>query len=152
MLHRLSYPEGDYHDAEALLLTGDRHAADHHQGARQAGRRSTSRPAPLKTDNETGVPMKKVGELTVPATETPGNTVARIGNKTIDGGAIAPGGGKVVLRTYTDALEWDVTGGDVLAALKTKPRTTGLPNEPFGEAITYSAGRQVLLHRLRHER
>jgi hypothetical protein len=44
----------------------------------------------------------------------------------------------VALRTYTDALEWDVTNGDVLSALKGKPRTTGLPNEPFGEAISYS--------------
>ena len=56
----------------------------------------------------------------------------------------------MVLRTYTDALEWDVTDGDVLAALKTKPRVTGLPNEPFGEAITYSADGKTLLHGLRH--
>ena len=50
-------------------------------------------------------------------TTTAANTVAQIGNKTIDGAAIAPGGAKVALRTYTDALEWDVKNGDVLVDL-----------------------------------
>src|SRR3712207_6972861 len=57
------------------------------------------------------------------------------------------GGGKVVLRTYSDALEWDVSGGDVLAALTGKPRVTPLPDEPFGEAITYSRDGKSLLDR-----
>jgi hypothetical protein len=80
-----------------------------------------------------------VGELTLSGTTTSGPPIARIGNKTITGGAILAGGTKVVLRTYTDALEWDVKNGDVLGALKGKPRTTGLPDEKQGEAITYSA-------------
>ncbi|WP_354263934.1 hypothetical protein [Paractinoplanes tereljensis] len=138
VVHRVSFPDGDHHDAEALLLTGDNiPLIITKEIGKAAGIYQPS--AALKTNNETGVPLKKVGELSVNATETAGNPYARIGNKTIDGGAIAPGGGKVVLRTYTDALEWDVTGNDVLAALKGKPRTTGLPNETQGEAITYSA-------------
>jgi hypothetical protein len=138
VIHRLSYPDGDHHDAEALLLTGNNIPLIITKEIGKAA--SIYRPtAALKSNNETGVPMEKVGEITVTATETAGNPYARIGNKTIDGGAIAPGGGKVVLRTYTDALEWDVTNGDVLTALKGKPRTTGLPNETLGEAITYSA-------------
>ncbi|MCU7730013.1 hypothetical protein ODJ79_40395 [Actinoplanes sp. KI2] len=137
-LYRLQYPEGDFHDAEALLLTGN--------NTPLIVTKEIDRPAglyepasALVAGSEQGVPLKKVGTLTVSATETPANPLGRIGNKTIVGGAIAPGGGKVVLRTYTDALEWDVSGGDVLAALKNKPRTTGLPNETQGEAITYSA-------------
>ncbi|WP_246606181.1 hypothetical protein [Paractinoplanes toevensis] len=136
-VHRVSYPDGDHHDAEALLLTGDNIPLIITKEIGKAAAIYQPSTA-LKTNNETGVPLKKVGELTVNATETAGNPYARIGNKTIDGAAIAPGGSKVVLRTYTDALEWDVTGGDVLAALKGKPRTTGLPNETLGEAITYS--------------
>ncbi|MEU4241492.1 hypothetical protein [Actinoplanes sp. NPDC026619] len=138
-VHRVSFADGDHHDAEALLLTGDNiPLIITKEIGKPAGIYQPS--AALKTNNETGVPLKKVGELTVNATETAGNPYARIGNKTIDGGAIAPGGAKVALRTYTDALEWDVTGGDVLTALlKGKPRTTGLPNETLGEAITYSA-------------
>jgi hypothetical protein len=136
-IYRVKYPAGDYHDAEAMLLTGD--------GipliiTKEIGKANIYQPsAPLVANNDDPVPLKKVATLTVSATETDGTPIARIGNKSIDGGAIAPGGGKVVLRTYTDALEFDVQNNDVLAALKTKPRYTGLPNEPLGEAITYSA-------------
>jgi hypothetical protein len=137
-IYRIAYPEGDYHDAEALLLqNGTTPLLVTKELGKPASIYEPS--APLKANNETSTPLKKVGELQVSGTTTPSNTVAQIGNKTIDGGAVAPGGGKVALRTYTDALEWDVTNGDVLGALKNgKPRTTGLPNEPFGEAITYS--------------
>jgi hypothetical protein len=136
-VYRIAYPEGDYHDAEALLLqNGTTPLLVTKELGKPASIYEPS--APLKANNEDPTPLKKVGELTLSGTTTPSNTVAQIGNKTIDGGAIAPGGAKVALRTYTDALEWDVTNGDVLGALKGKPRTTGLPNEPFGEAITYS--------------
>jgi hypothetical protein len=137
-IHRVAYPAGDNHDAEALLLNGD--------GTPLIVTREFGKPAyvyqptkPLQTNNETGVPLKRVAQITVSATETPGSMYGRLGNKSISGGAVAPGGGKVVLRTYTDALEWDVTGGNVIAALQQKPRTTALPNEPSGEAITYTA-------------
>jgi hypothetical protein len=138
VLHRLSYPQGDYHDAEALLLNGD--------GTPLIVTKEVAKPAyiyqptrPLKNNNDEGVPLKRVGEITVSGTTTSGPPIARIGNKTITGGAILAGGTKVALRTYTDALEWDVKNGDVLGALKGKPRTTGLPDEKQGEAITYSA-------------
>ena len=137
-LYRMKYPTGDYHDAEALLITDG--------NTPLIITKEIDKPAnvyeptgALVANTEEGVPLKKVATLTVSATETPANPLGRIGNKTIVGGAMAPGGDKVVLRTYTDALEWDVTGGNVLAALKNKPRTTGLPNETQGEAITYSA-------------
>ncbi|AEV88032.2 Collagen alpha-4(VI) chain [Actinoplanes sp. SE50/110] len=136
VLHRLSYPSGDQHDAEALLLDGDGQPLI---VSKEIGAAHVYKPSgPLKDNNATGVPMTRVAELALPATETPGNAFARVFNKVITGGAMAPGDGKVVLRTYTDAWEYDVKGGDVLAALKTRPRTTGLPNEPFGEAISYS--------------
>jgi hypothetical protein len=138
VLHRVAYPQGDYHDAEALLLNGD--------GTPIIVTKEIGKPAyiyeptkALEKNNAVGVPLKRVGEITISGTETPSTPLGRIGNRTVSGGAVAPGGGKVALRTYTDALEWDVSGGDVLAALKTKPRITGLPNEPGGEAITYSA-------------
>ncbi len=136
-IHRLSYPDGDSHDAEALLFKPD--------GTPLIVTREFGKSAfiyqptgPLKANSTAGVPMERVGELTLPATETPGNQLARVGNRIITGGAVNRGATKVVLRTYTDAFEWDVAGGDVVAALKKEPRTTGLPNEPFGEAIGYS--------------
>ncbi|WP_285550361.1 WD40 repeat domain-containing protein [Actinoplanes regularis] len=136
VIHRLSYPDGDKHDAEALLLDGDGTPIIVTKELSNAYIYKPS--AALKNNNDTGVPLTKVGELSLSPTETKGNAFAMTFNRTVTGGSIAPGGGKVVLRTYTDAVEWDVKGGDVLAALKTKPRVTGLPNETFGEAISYS--------------
>jgi hypothetical protein len=137
-IHRLSYPAGERHDAEALLLGGD--------GTPIIVTKEVGRPAgvytptaALKTDNLTGVPLKRVGEVTVPPSTTSASAFARLGRGTIDGGAIAPGGDRVTLRTYTDALEWTVSGGDVLVAIQGKPRVTPLPDEPLGEAITYSS-------------
>jgi hypothetical protein len=137
VIHRLAYPAGDKHDSEALLLNGD--------GTPIIVTKEIGRPAgiytptgALKTNNLQGVPLQRVGELTVPPSTTPANELSRLGRGSIDGAAIAPGGGSVVLRTYTDALEWPVSGGDVLAAIKGKPRVTPLPNEQFGEAIAYS--------------
>jgi hypothetical protein len=136
-IHRLSYPSGERHDAEALLLNGD--------GTPIIVTKEVGKPAgiytptaALKTDNTEGVPLKKVGQLTVPPSDTSANTFSRLGRGTVDGGAIAPGGERVALRTYTDALEWTVSGGDVLAAIQGKPRVTPLPDEQLGEAITYS--------------
>jgi hypothetical protein len=136
-IHRLSYPTGERHDAEALLLNGDGTPIIITKEVGQPAGIYTPAAA-LKTDNVTGVPLRRVGELTAPPSTTSASAFARLGRGTIDGGAIAPGGGRVALRTYTDALEWTVSGGDVLAAIQGKPRVTPLPNEPLGEAITYS--------------
>jgi hypothetical protein len=137
-LHRLVYPNGEHHDSEALLLTGDDVPV---VVTKEAGKPAVMyEPAgALKSDNATGVPMKKVGEFRPPETNTAGTQFARLFRQTVTGGAIAPDGNKIVLRTYTDAYEWDVTNGDVVGAVKAKPRQTPLENEPFGEAITYSA-------------
>jgi hypothetical protein len=138
VIHRVKYPDKDKHDAEALIFDGDGTPliVTKEIGAPAGIYKPT---AALKKNNNTPVPLERVGEIKLSATETAGNPVARIGNKTVTGGAVSPDLTKVVLRTYTDALEWDVTGGDVLAALKKEPRTTGLPNEPLGEGIAYSS-------------
>ncbi|GAA2473750.1 hypothetical protein Ahu01nite_047490 [Winogradskya humida] len=137
-IHRLSYPDGDKHDAEALLLDGKGNpiiVTKEVTGAAQIYTPTTA----LKTNNKEGVPLKKVGTLELPRTDTSGTTFARLAQGVVTGGAVSPDGKKVVIRTYLDAFEWDVTNGDVVAALKATPRATGLPNEPFGEAISYSA-------------
>ncbi|GIE27196.1 hypothetical protein Ait01nite_002410 [Actinoplanes italicus] len=138
VIHRVKYPDKDKHDAEALIFDGD--------GTPLIVTKEVGAPAgvykpatALKKNSNTPVPLERVGEIKLSATETAGNPIARIGNKTITGGAVTENAGKVVLRTYTDALEWDVSGGDVIAALKKEPRTTGLPNEQLGEAIAYSS-------------
>ncbi|MDO3700510.1 hypothetical protein Q3W71_02305 [Micromonospora sp. C28SCA-DRY-2] len=135
-LHRLSYPEGKHHDAEALLINSD--------GSPLVITKVTSGKAKvftpdgkLKTGDTEPVPMKQVGEITLPktATENPFNTFGRVA---ITGAARSPDGTRVVLRTYADAFEYDVSNGDVLAAVTTgKPKVTPLA-DPFGEAIAYT--------------
>jgi len=61
-----------------------------------------------------------------------------LGRIAITGAARSPDGSKVVVRTYADAFEYDVTNGDIVDALTTgKPRVTPLA-DPFGEAISYT--------------
>ncbi|MFI7606303.1 hypothetical protein ACIBTV_14365 [Micromonospora sp. NPDC049366] len=138
VLHRLSYPDGP-HDAEALLVTGDGRPVivTKFSGALYA---PTTAPRPGAT-----VPLTRVGQVRLPATTT-SNPFGVLGRSAITGAATAPDGSRVVLRTYADAFEFDVTGGDVIAALTTgTPRTTALPDEPQGESITYDRdGRSVL--------
>jgi hypothetical protein len=84
------------------------------------------------------VPLKKVGTFTPERTGTP-NKLGPSGATVVTGGAVSPDGKKIVLRTYSDAYEWDVVGGDIAKTLTTgTPRITPLPDEEQGEAITYS--------------
>jgi hypothetical protein len=71
----------------------------------------------------------------VPLTRSP---IAVLGGDLATGGDVAPDGSRVVVRTYAQAFEWAVSGGDVVAALKGTPRVVDLPDEQQGEAIAYT--------------
>jgi len=139
-LYRLSYPDGT-HDAEALLVspagtpiivTKDPGAAGVYVPEKQMRATSTT-------------PLRKAGVFTVPATTT-SNPFSLLGRLVVTGGAVSPDGSRVVLRTYADAFEFDVTGGDIVKAITTtEPRIVALPDEPQGESITYSADGTALL-------
>ncbi|SCL33212.1 hypothetical protein GA0074692_3521 [Micromonospora pallida] len=135
-LHRVAYPEREPHDAEALLIGDDGKPLIITKEL--SGKSEIFTPtAALKTNNTEPVPMQKVGEITLPKTTTP-NLFQGQGRVAITGAARSPDGGRVVLRTYADAFEYDVTGGDIVAALtKGEPRVTPL-TDPFGEAISYT--------------
>jgi hypothetical protein len=134
VIHRLTYPDGP-HDAEALLLA----AEDTALVITKEAVPGIYRPArPLTPNTDDGVPLVKVGELRLPDTNT-SNPWSFVGRRLVTGAAKAPDGSRVVVRTYADAFEWDVPDGDVLKAITTgTPRITPLPDEPQGEAITYS--------------
>ncbi|MGC4870298.1 hypothetical protein ACLQ3B_33190 [Micromonospora sp. DT53] len=136
-LHRLSYPEAKPHDAEALLIGDDGKPLIITKVT--SGKAEIYTPsATLKSGDTDPVPMRKAGEITLPKTETE-NTLNTFGRIAITGASRAPDGTRVVLRTYADAFEFDVTGGDIVAALTTgKPRVTPLA-DPFGEAISYTS-------------
>ncbi|GAA5181609.1 hypothetical protein GCM10023322_16690 [Rugosimonospora acidiphila] len=93
---------------------------------------------PTAAPGSSTVPLRKVGQFTPQRTGTP-NKLGPDTASAVTGGAVSPDGKKVVLRTYSDAYEWDVTNGDIVKALTTgTPRITPLENEDQGEAITYS--------------
>ncbi|BFU42992.1 hypothetical protein [Krasilnikovia sp. MM14-A1004] len=133
-LYRLRYPDGA-HDAEGLFVDGDGIPV---VVTKDAGKSGLYKPAAaLKADSTDGVALRRVGEVTLPSSTT-ANPLGPIGRVVATGAAVSPDGTKVVIRTYADAFEWDVKGGDVVSALKGTPRQTPLPNEPFGESITYT--------------
>lgn len=136
VLHRVAYPERKPHDAEALLIGDDGKPLIITKTI--SGKAEIFTPAAtLKTGATEPVPMQKVGEVTLPKTNTP-NMLQGPGRVAITGAARSPDGLRVVLRTYADAFEYDVSGGDIVTALTTsEPRVTPLA-DPFGEAISYT--------------
>jgi hypothetical protein len=135
--YRFSYPEGAAFDAEAMIITP--------AGLPIFVTKDALEPAgiyvpvgALKT-GET-IALRKAGELRFPPTGTEGGPVGRVGQSVVTGGALSPDGSHVVLRTYTDAYEFAVTGGDVVSALTGgKKLRTPLPGERQGQSIAYSA-------------
>ncbi|MBO0870776.1 MAG: hypothetical protein J2P15_19650 [Micromonosporaceae bacterium] len=140
VLYRLTYPDGP-HDAEALVLAGD--------GTPVIATKDpfTTRlyqpDGPLRTDQP--VPMHSVGEFALPGTGT-SNPFGLAGRAVVTGGADSPDGSRVVLRTYADAFEFPVTGGDVVRAITTgTPVRIPLPDEPQGESVAYDSDGVSLL-------
>lgn len=139
-LYRLSYPDGP-HDAEALLLSGDGTPI---VVTKDPGTADIYTPATSLRAGAT-VALRQVGQFTIPNTTTR-NPFSVFGRALITGAAASPDGRRVVLRTYADAFEFDVTDGNVVAALTTgKPRAIALPDEPQGESIAYSTDGTTLL-------
>jgi hypothetical protein len=136
LIYRFSYPGGTQVDALAMVMNGN--------GTPVFVTKNTNGPAgvyvPAAALDPTGraVALKKAGQVTLKHTGT-SNPFGPVGSTTVTGGADSPDGTKVALRSYSDAYEWDVTGGDVAAAIVSgTPRITPLPDEAAGEAIAYS--------------
>jgi hypothetical protein len=139
-LYRLAYPDGA-HDAEALLLTSTGTPIVVTKAASAAALYVPD--SPLRAGQTTR--LRRAGAVSVPLTGT-SNPFSLPGRLLITGGAVSPDGQRVVLRTYADAFEFDVPGGDLVrAATGGTPRVVPLPDEPQGESIAYSADGTALL-------
>lgn len=144
VIYRFSYPDGAK-DAEALILDGDGTPII---VSREVGTARLYRPdgelTPSQGPQDT-VPLEQVGEFSPPDTGTP-HALGRLARQVVTGGANSPDGSRVVLRTLTDAFEFEVTDGDVVAAISSaEPTITPLPDEPQGEAIDYSPDGEYFL-------
>jgi hypothetical protein len=140
-IFRYTYPDGA-HDAEALLLAADDSPIIVTKDPLVAGVYVPTGPA---DPSGTPVPLRQVGTFTPTDTGTP-NGLGPVGDFLVTGGANAPDRGRVALRTYAAAYEWQVPDGDVVRAITTgTPRITPLPDEPQGEAIAYTPDGSALL-------
>jgi hypothetical protein len=63
----------------------------------------------------------------------------------ITSGDISPDGSRLVLRTYLEAFEWPLSGGDYATAFAAPPHKIALPPTPQGEAIAYTRDGASLL-------
>ncbi len=141
VLYHFVYPGATPHMAKAMVLDGDGRPIFITQPASGSGPAEMYEPAagPLATSSTVNTPLINVGSFTPEDTGTD-NKLEGPGRLLVTGGANSPDGTKVVLRTYSDAYEWTVTGGDVVKAIKTTtPLITPMPHEPQGEAISYTA-------------
>ncbi|HCT77635.1 MAG TPA: hypothetical protein DGT23_13795, partial [Micromonosporaceae bacterium] len=102
--YRLAYPEGQKHDAEALLIGSDGLPIIVTKPLSGPGKIFIASAAPDKTSTS-GVPLKAAGEVTLPKTQTE-NPMTVAGRTMITGAAMSPDKTRVVLRTYADAFEW----------------------------------------------
>lgn len=139
-LYRLTYPGGVKHDSTALLLTPDGKPVVVTKDARSAMLFVPS--GELKDGQQ--VELKEAGKFELKATDTPGGPIGPPGQVVATGAAMSSDGSKAVIRTYTDAYEWNVTDGDAVKAITGgAPLRTALPDEAAGEAITYKDGKFV---------
>jgi len=135
VIHRLAYPDGTARDAETLLMSPNGTPVI---VTKEPSGEVYVPSAALQADNKEGVKLKRVGTFTPEKTGTP-NHLLFIGSALITGGAVSPDGTKAVIRTMSDAYEFDVSNGDVAGAVTSgKYRITPLPNEPQGEGISYT--------------
>lgn len=156
--HRLRYPVRA-HDAEALVVepaTGRLViiTKEQVQGVPSSPASVVYR-ASGTTDANGEEPLEAVGVLNT----LPGAVTTPVGPGTLQptGAAVTADGRRVVVRSYTSALEWQVTGGDLAAAFAGVPEVVSLPATQQGEAVTYDGDDLVVttegvnapVHRLR---
>jgi hypothetical protein len=145
-LFRFRYPDGP-HDAEALLL--DRSGRPYIVTKEPLSSRVYTPAASPSSASPSGgrvTPLRKVATLSFPLTGTAGGPVGAASQLLVTGGAVAPDGSRLVLRTYTDAYLWTIPDGDVAAALREDPvRRIALPATEQGEAVTFTPDGRSLL-------
>jgi hypothetical protein len=140
VLHRMSYPDGA-HDAEALLVGGDGVPVVVTKDPMTAGLYVPA--AELRAGRTT--PLRRAGGFGIPGTGT-SNPFGFGGRLVVTGGGTSADGKRAVLRTYADAFVFDVPDGDLVRAISEgTPREVALPDEPQGEAVTFSPDGTALL-------
>jgi hypothetical protein len=135
VLYRFSFPANPVTIA-AMVMNGD--GTPVFVGQSTGGAANLYAPSGALDPAGNAVPLKQVGQFTPLKTGT-ANKLGGVGQSQVTDATNSPDGKKVVIRTYSDAYEFDVTNGDVVSAIsKTTAKVTPLPNEDGGVGITYS--------------
>lgn len=137
----LQYPDGP-RDAETLMA--DPSGRLYLVSKSPAGSTVYAAPHPLVAGKTNRLrPIGSIQFLFLPGGD--GGVRTQLRRLLATGGAISPDGKRLVIRTYADAYEWDLPGGDVAAGLKGKARRVPLPAMQQGEAIAYTRDGRGLL-------
>ena len=133
----LTYPKG-VHDVEAVLVGHDQHVV-------RVGKTEDESAPVFESDGAlrdgATLPLTLRGTITLSRPEG-----ARPGARLVTDGAVSPFGVNAVLRTYTNAWEYDVVDLDLAGALVDgDPRLVPLPASQQGEAVAYTSDGQALL-------
>lgn len=149
----LAYPDGP-HDAETLILPVDvRPVIVTKDLGGRSGVYTTDGPLPRTTASGSDPPtvLRRVGEVVVPPSDSPGGPAGPLGVGLLTGGALSPDGRVAALRTYTDAWLYPVAPGpggptaeDVVTALRAAPVRVPLAGEPQGEAVAFDVDGTLL--------
>ncbi|MEV6929271.1 hypothetical protein AB0M46_32940 [Dactylosporangium sp. NPDC051485] len=135
VIHRLAYPDGRARDAEALIMDEDGRPIII---TKDPVGEIYALTGPLPANNANPEPLTRVGTFRPQTTGTT-NPYGIVGTAVVTGAALSPDGKRAVVRTMSDAYEFTVVDGDVVAAITTgTPRITPLPSEPQGEAIAFT--------------
>jgi hypothetical protein len=130
---QLRYPDGP-HDAESLAVSP---AGVAYIFTKSALGDTSVYVAPAQAGPAA---LRRIGTITFSFTGTPG-PFAPLGELAATGADLSRSGTRLVVRTYTDAYLWTVTGGDVAAALRQAPQRIALPRQPQGEGICFDGSR-----------
>ena len=133
---RFRYPDGA-HDAEALLVEPTTHRA--YIVTKTLSGTSEVYAVPPSARGGQLQTLRRVASVRLPIIVGGPRELA------ITGGAIAPDGQRLVLRTYTDAYLWSLQRGDVIGAFRARPKAIELPVQPQGEGITVDGARIVIV-------
>jgi hypothetical protein len=133
----LQYPDGP-HDSETLLFNmanGTLYLVTKERLMRASGVYATTGPLDPKQVNR----LTKVGWIrfmSLPSTVR--SLTDALGRLMATAGDISPTGDRVVVRTYTDAYEWNIPNHDMGAAFLSKPTHLTLPPMRQGESAAYT--------------
>lgn len=135
---RLRYP-GRPVDAESLAVSP---AGVPYVVSKSVLGASTVYSAPARPPAGVGT-LTTVGEIRFSLTGTPG-PFGPLGQLAATGADLSRDGRLFTVRTYTDAYLWQVSGGDLAAALRERPGRLALPRQPQGEAICFDGGQLLV--------